>query len=146
MRRAGPADFKSDLHGVLNRPRTDSGTVCLGGVDIPSASVCRCRFRKFGYGRTSSHFLSPNLRSTNLAMDAPAAASLFDGEDEGEDRSFVEEAAEISAIVQRVANSEGKDAEIVYDRWKQIVSDVHGDPRGPSWPHAISPSHMAFSL
>jgi hypothetical protein len=36
----------------------------------------------------------------------------------------VEEASEIAAIVQRVVASEGRDAEAVYDRWKQIVRSL----------------------
>ena len=57
-------------------------------------------------------------------MDEIRPVNLIEGEEEGEDRSFVEEAAEITQIVKRVADSEGKDAEVVYDRWKQIVSEM----------------------
>ncbi|GAX74065.1 hypothetical protein CEUSTIGMA_g1515.t1 [Chlamydomonas eustigma] len=39
----------------------------------------------------------------------------------GEEREFVEEGSEILQIVQRVIATEGKDAEQVYDRWKQIL-------------------------
>ena len=59
-------------------------------------------------------------------MEAPVSAPLIDGEEEGDDRSFVEEAQEIASIVQRVVPSEGNDSDIVYDRWKQIVSCSHG--------------------
>ena len=57
-------------------------------------------------------------------MDEIRSTPLIGGEEEGEDRSFVEEATEINQIVKRVVDSEGTDAEIVFDRWKQIVSDM----------------------
>lgn len=56
-----------------------------------------------------------------LSMDEIRSAPLIGGEEEGEDRSFVEEAAEINQIVKRVVDSEGSHAESVFDRWKQIV-------------------------
>ena len=57
-------------------------------------------------------------------MEEDIQAPLVEFDEEGEDRSFVEEAGEIAIIVKRVVSSEGKDAEIVYDRWKQIVSTL----------------------
>ncbi len=41
---------------------------------------------------------------------------------EGQDQDVVEEAGEIAAILKRVVDCGGKNAESVYDRWKQIVS------------------------
>lgn len=58
-----------------------------------------------------------------LAMDEIRTVPLIEGEDE-DDQSFVDEAAEINLIVKRVTDSEGKDAETVYDRWKSIVSTL----------------------
>ena len=67
---------------------------------------------------------SLEMAGTNNSMEEGDPVPLLDVEDEGDDRSFVEEAAEIALIVKRIVNSEGKDAELVYDRWKQIVSDA----------------------
>ena len=82
-------------------------------------------------------------------MDDIRPANLIEGDEEGEDRSFVEEAAEISQIVKRVADSEGKDAEAVYDRWKTIVSEMDASLllqlmqfwSYASWIWAQDPSH-----
>ena len=63
-------------------------------------------------------------RGKGVEMEEAIQAPLVEFDEEGEDRSFVEEAGEIAIIVKRVVSSEGKDAESVYDRWKQIVSTL----------------------
>lgn len=73
-----------------------------------------------------------------------ALQSRVEGEEEGCEAEFVEEAGEIAAIIARVTEAEGSCADAVYDRWKAIVSgrsDFHA-LWGPSCTdkHPIHPS------
>lgn len=47
-----------------------------------------------------------------------------DEQDQGEEQSFFEEAFELDSLVKRVVDSDGLEAQQIYERYKAIVSQM----------------------